>query len=150
MADVPLEAARAQRLSLRRAMDETERAIVSAATGRPSEWAAGVKERLTGLQAAFDRHVTVTEGKDGLLEDVVADAPRLAHRVEVIRKDHVAIGEEVNDALGAVNDPQSFTSDDVETVTKTVLALLVHLVQHRHVGADLVYEAYTVDIDAAD
>src|SRR5437773_1516084 len=104
MADVPLEAARAQRLSLRAAMDEVERSIVSAATGRPSEWATRVNDRLTRLQAAFDRHVEITEAQDGLLEEVIEEQPRLAHRVERLRKDHVDIRVAVEEALAAVKD----------------------------------------------
>ena len=38
----------------------------------------------------------------------------------------------------------------VDKVRASVTGLLGDLVRHRQTGADLVYEAYQVDIDAAD
>ena len=57
--DGSLQAARAQRLGLRAAMDEVERSIVAAATGRPAEWAEGVRRCLDRLLSVFDNHVDV-------------------------------------------------------------------------------------------
>ena len=145
-----LDAARAQRLSLRKSMDDVERSIVSAATGRPGEWATRVGDRLRDLQAAFDRHVEITEAPDGLLEEVVEATPRLVPRVERLKKDHVDIRVLIEEALAAVQEPASFTDEQVQVVTKSVLSLLVQIVHHRHLGADVVYQAYSVDIDAAD
>ena len=129
----------------------SERSIVSAATGRPSEWAQRVSDRLDALLIAFDRHVEITEAKDGLLEEVIDAQPRLAHRVERLRRDHVDIRVSIEDAMASVKEPSSFVDDaQVEDITKSVLAMLVQLVYHRHLGADIMYQAYTVDMDAAD
>src|SRR2546421_11889708 len=150
MADVPLGDVRAQRLSLRATMDDVERSIVSAATGRPGEWAARVSEQLTRLRAAFDRHVEITEAPDGLLEEVIEETPRLVPRVERLKKDHVDIRVGIEEAMAAVADTSSFTPEQVEPLQKTVVGVLAQIVHHRHLGADVVYQAYSVDIDAAD
>src|SRR5436305_13111082 len=150
MADVPLGDVRAQRLSLRASMDDVERSIVSAATGRPGEWAARVDACLTQLLAAFDRHVEITEAPDGLLEEVIEEKPRLAHRVERLKEDHVDIRAGIEDAMRSLKDTAGFTTEQVELTTKRVVSVLAQIVHHRHLGADVVYQAYSVDIDAAD
>src|SRR4051812_47709240 len=108
MADVPLDAVRAQRLSLRAAMDEVERSIVSAATGRPGEWATRLGACLDRLMTAFDRHVEITEAADGLLEEVIEEAPRLVPRVERLKKDHVDIRVSIEEVTASLKDVATF------------------------------------------
>jgi hypothetical protein len=143
-----LDAVRERRRGLRSALDELERAVAAPSSGRPKEWAAGVVQRAEALQDAFREHVEVTEGRDGLFDEIVGHAPRLAPRVDKLRADHrvVAAGlAEVLEELPAIDPDQ-----DVEDLKERVIAVMGSIVRHRHVGASLVYEAYFVDVEAAD
>jgi ABC-type transporter Mla subunit MlaD len=105
-----------------------------------------LRQQLDALSSAFDQHVTMTEGTDGLLEDIVVAAPRLAHRADATRKDHSRLRSQLDAVLA------SLPADDsrVAQLRDQVVELLTGLVRHRQAGADLVYEAYNVDIEAAD
>ena len=143
-----LEEAKQQRRGLRSAMAELEGALAGAAPVGAAAWGNAVRTTVERLRAAVDRHIAVTEGADGLFGEIVERAPRLAPRVDRLRADHVELAEECSSLAarldGAVDD------DGVTQVRDAGVALLTHLVRHRHLGADLVYEAYNVDIDASD
>ena len=143
-----LEEAKQQRRGLRSAMADLEGALAAAAPGGAAAWGNAVRTTLDHLRAAVDRHVAVTEGAGGLFAEIVERAPRLTPRVDRLRLDHVELAEECASLAerldGVVGD------DSVAQVRDGGVALLTHLVRHRHLGADLVYEAYNVDIDASD
>ncbi len=144
----PLEGAKQQRRGLRAAMVDLEAALAGTASADPAAWGRSVEHAAHGVRDAFARHVTVTEGPDGLFEEVTERAPRLAHRVKKLCDDHVHLAGECERLLqrvAAVAD-----GDGVVEVRDTGVALLAGLVRHRHLGSDLVYDAYNVDIDAAD
>src|SRR5688572_17243177 len=50
-------------------------------------WRLSVAAELQGLSQAFDRHVARADGPAGLYADTVAREPRLAHQVEVLRRE---------------------------------------------------------------
>ena len=148
--DADLDAVRAQRVGLRGAMDQVERSIVAAATGRVAEWSAAVRAAMENLSNAFEHHMKVTEASDGLLAEVMQEAPRLARRVDIIKADHATIGAALEGVQRTLRQGDAADDVGVRRLTDDVISLLSQLVQHRHLGADLVYEAYNVDIDAAD
>jgi chromosome segregation ATPase len=142
----PLEEARQQRAGLRAAIGRVERALSSAATGRVEAWSAELRTELDNLSTALEQHIEITEAPDGLLADIAAAVPRLAKRVERTRQDHLTLRESLERTR------KSLTGEDesVHDARDRVVELLTALVRHRHLGADLVYEAYNVDIEAAD
>jgi hypothetical protein len=118
-------------------MDEVERAL-----SRPDvEQAVPV---LDALNAAFDQHVEATERSGGFLDAVVGDAPRLAHACDTLRDEHVALAKQI----GALCD--TARTEGRHEVLGQAAEVLAALNQHRHRGAELVFEAYSVDIAAAD
>lgn len=131
-------------------MDDLERALAAAASGRTLAWSESVREALERVDHAFAHHVTVTEAPDGLLAEVVEEAPRLAHRVTSIKADHVTIEDAVRQLLKSVSTHPPVEPDEVVDITDGALDVLGRIVQHRHLGADLVYQAFNVDIDACD
>jgi hypothetical protein len=136
-----LEQARERRASLRLAMREVESALSAPAPGREDTWRGDIGARLGALGNALEAHVVATEADDGLLAEIMTAAPRLARRVERARTDHARLRAElIAIDLGA----------DVSAVRDQVGALLIDLVRHRQLGADLVYDAYNVDIEGAD
>ena len=142
------ETARARRLGVRAALEELESAVAAPASSRSAAWTEELGARLGKLGQAFDHHVAATEGDDGLLQEILADAPRLAHRIDELRADHVRIRAAIAEAVEAVPAPAG--DDHVAALRNTALDVMRRVTHHRHLGADLVYEAYSVDIEASD
>jgi hypothetical protein len=144
-----LERAREHRAGLRTAIGRVERALSGpAGGGRAGPWSKELREELIDLTAALDLHIVTTEADDGLLADIVLADPRLAHRVDLTKSDHVALRQVSSAAIGLVDSVVDDAS--VAAARDAVVGLLTALVRHRHLGADLVYEAYNVDIEAGD
>lgn len=140
-----LEGARERRASLRSAMGEVESALAAPAPGREEPWRRELALRLRSLDEAMERHVAGTEGDGGLLAEIMASAPRLAHRVEQAKDDHARLRAGIAAACATVE-----AEEAVAGVRDRVVTLLTEVVRHRQLGADLVYDALNVDIDAAD
>ena len=144
-----LDQARANRAGLRASIGRVERAMSGPATGRTDVWSKELATELHGLSNALEEHIEQTESPSGLLADIIEAAPRLAHRVELTRNDHSHLRDRLKSALEAVELANS-AQGTVADARDRVVELLTGLVRHRHLGADLVYEAYNVDIEAAD
>src|SRR5690606_36806415 len=94
------------------------------------------------VMAALRAHIDEVEGEDGLLAEIRFDAPRLTHMVEDLEREHqdlLAACDRLEEALYA-------DSPDIRRGRRRALRLLGQLSLHRQAGADLVYEAYNVDI----
>jgi non-ribosomal peptide synthetase component F len=72
-----LERARGPRVELRASMDALERAAAAPAPHRLEQWAMAVHDALADIAAAFERHIAVTEGPEGLLAEIEQTEPRL-------------------------------------------------------------------------
>ena len=106
-----------------------------------------LRTRAGRLADAWAQHITATEAPDGLFSEVLEDAPRLNHRIDLLRADHLAVGDGIADLMTRA---ETASDDDLDELRERALELLGRISRHRHLGADLVYEAYTVDIEAAD
>jgi len=144
-----LGAAREARHGIRRAMGEIETALATAASGRAPAWSSELADRIQVLRKAFGHHVELTESPKGFLSEIVDHAPRLAHAAEKLRVEHAAIAAAIDRGSVAVRSAGE-DPGGVEDAREAVLELLQQLVRHRQRGADLVYEAYNVDIEAGD
>ncbi len=146
-----LSEARQRRATLHEALVHLEMAISSPAAGRIPEWTGNVTKELTGVRDAFDQHVIVTEKPGGLYEEIITRAPRLDGTVTRLKGEHPEITaqiEKVQERLGAVEIggeewPLESARDDLQRFIGTVI-------RHRQRGADLVWEAYNVDIGGTD
>jgi hypothetical protein len=148
VATTTLHEAQRRRRGVQAALVGLEQAIAAPSTGREQAWVAGVTARLRDLRIAFGHHVEVTEGTDGLFEEVETQAPRLHRQVEHLRADHAQLNAAINQALELGAGPAA--AGHVSDLAESGLDLLSGLTRHRHLGATMVYEAYMVDIDAAD
>jgi hypothetical protein len=147
--DDSLAQARERRAGLRAAIEQVERSLARPAGERAAQWASALREQLELLSDALERHVVATEGDGGLLANIVDEAPRLAHRVDKMRREHVDLRSQVDELLSGLH-AEAITADAVDATRERVVTLLSGLARHRQQGADLVYEAYNVDIEAAD
>jgi hypothetical protein len=138
-----LEAAKGQRLSLRRAIAGLEEALAG-----PDGEAGGLPDRLAPaldrLDEVFAVHVQVTEAPGGLYQEILENAPRLANRVTRFRREHAEIAEGIRHGLErsrSAGDPEA-----LQALRDHAVRLFADLVRHRKRGLDMVYEAYHVDI----
>ena len=146
----PSDLASEQRERLRDALIALENALSSAGPRRAQAWAEAVVQCILRVEAEFHSHIDFTEQEDGLYDDILEVAPRLAHRVDVLRQEHNEITIALTDCLTRVElVPNSAHSDWVDARRDECNALLGRLVRHRQRGADLVYEAFS-EIGGAD
>ncbi len=137
----PLETVRKRRAALHEALVEFETSLAAPAAGREDDWRADVSVALGGLREAFTEHVAVTEGPDGLYADITHDHERLANPVRRLGAEHVSISNDLTEIEALLAG-----SEASEGVRALATALIGRLAHHRQRGADLVYEAYNVDI----
>lgn len=138
-----VDAAKARRADLHSILIDLEERIAAAAPGREETWTEDVRTELDRLAESFTEHVEATEGRDGLFELVRRRAPRLNHSCTRLTEDHATIVTELAAAVAALD-------QGVAQAREAVLSLLAHLARHRQQGADLIYEAYAVDLGGSD
>jgi hypothetical protein len=139
-----LEELRRRRGELRDSMSAVEQAL-AAPTGRgPKGWAERVQAALVELSGDLREHVAITEGPEGIYAELMAQAPRLSGQMDRLTQEHGQIRDSIETLLAEV------TAVDVKERSTRVrelgTQLLATLSRHRQRGADLVYEAYQVDI----
>jgi len=143
-----LEAAKGQRLSLRRAIAGLEEALAAPddpdGLGGHDGLGARLAPALEQLQEVFAVHVEVTEAPGGLYQEIMENAPRLANRVTRFRREHAEITEGIRRGLAEC--AGATTPEATTALRDRSVRLFADLVRHRKRGLDLVYEAYHVDI----
>jgi Hemerythrin HHE cation binding domain len=139
-----LDLVRLRRAELREAMNRVEKALAAPAPGRAAAWTDEAVAALRQLRADFGEHIAVTEGTDGLYRDVLASAPRLSNSIKRLTAEHARIWNDL-DAIGT-RITSVVSVEDVNDVRALTTSLLARLAQHRQRGADLVFEAYEVDV----
>ncbi len=111
------------------------------------DWRGAMRLALLRLGSAFDAHVVVAEGEDGIIGTVVDDVPRLTPAADRLRDEHRAIQGGINAAVAEVQAIGAPTGrEEADVVRESVLQLFVDLSRHRRHGSDLIWEAYDVDI----
>jgi hypothetical protein len=141
-----VERARGSRRGLRAALVDLEDAV--SAAGDVDIWSTRVGQTLHKVRRALDHHVEATEADDGLLADAVQHEPRLAHRADVLRREHAELYGAVDDQLGRL--PRLRSRAEMTAAQERLLQLLAAFSRHRHRGAELVYDAYATDISVGD
>ena len=141
-----LEAARARRGDLHRALLEFELALAGAGRGRAQAWADSVRAAVVRVREAFSAHVEVTEGANGLYEEILTQAPRLSGAVNRLQHEHTEIASAMAEVDNRLDHPMSDVDAWVQSIRGGAVTLMGLLVRHRQRGADLVYEAYDVEI----
>ncbi len=137
--------ARSRRFALGDAADLLEDVV--ARPGSDPRWTLRVADALQGLRAAFAAHVTEVERDDGLLPRLRADAPRLSNGIQHMYDEHESLTSGLEATAELVRGCEGECSADVvSAIREAAVDLLRSISLHRQRGADLVYEAYNVDI----
>jgi hypothetical protein len=142
-----LSRANLRRHDLAEAMTDLEE--VSSGPASVSDWLDRVEASLGEVRLALDAHIAEVEAPQGLLAEIVSVDPRLAPYAEDLRKDHVALLGAWVRAEATVRAARLETAS-IAMVRRRVVTLLGRLTLHRQAGADLVFEAHSVDIAAID
>lgn len=140
--------AEARRERLRELMDRLERVLAEPAGADLAVWRTNVALACDDLDGVLDEHILETE--EELFTELERTAPHVGPRIARLRDDHPRLRQRL-DALRAslIGDAPS-PDDAVATSRDRGLELLDDLLRHRHAGADLLYEAYWVDVATAD
>ena len=141
-----LEAAKRRRATLHDQLVHLEQAISSPAAGRAPEWTSQVVKEAVGLRDAWEQHVLVTEKPDGLYEEIMHRAPRVAGKIRRLQEEHPTIDAQIAATLERLESGEVESGWPVDECRDDLQRLLGGIVRHRQRGADLVWEAYNVDI----
>ena len=136
-----LEAAKGQRLSLRRALAELEQ-VLAATTDAVEGGLGDLTAAMLHLRTVWALHVDVTEAPGGLYEEIIENAPRLANWINRFKREHGSLAEAIERATADLHGATALTPELRDRLAR----LLADLTRHRKRGYDLVYEAYHVDI----
>lgn len=142
-----LAAAARRRRELREALVAFEDAISSPFRDIES-WRSDVTDRLEALQAAFADHIEETERPDGLYDEMSREASHVAARASRLRAEHPAITAALVEGQRRL-EAALLSEADVDRVRDDLQRLMGRIVRHRQGGADLVWEAYAIDIGGA-
>ena len=134
-----------RRADLHEAIMGLQRAAAEPAEGREQEWQAGVIAALEEVESEIVDHIEVTEREHGLYDEITDVAPRLSRTIEVLRNEHPEM-QAATSALRARLVSAPVRGDEaVAEARHAVDHVLAQLVSHRRRGADLLWEAYSLD-----
>lgn len=139
-----LQEVRRRRAELGESMAAVEQALAAPSPGRVAAWAERVHAALVELSGDLRVHMELTEAPDGLFEQVVTSSPRLAGQVHRLNQEHTHLMPSVESLVDAAE--VASDAAGVDALREGCADLLRLLARHRQRGADLIYEAYVVDI----
>lgn len=119
----------------------TVRRAAGTSVGDGASWRDNLGRAVDRLATATQHHIDETERSDGLLEEIAREAPRLWRSIEKLRSEHDDLTSGYAHLKGQLEESASPLS-----IRRRVHRLLARYEAHRHRGADLVYEAFGVDI----
>lgn len=138
-----------RRERLREVMTQLEQALAEPVARDATAWQDGVRAVADDLAEALDEHVEETERPGGLFDELCGVAPRLSERMDHLRDEHPHLLDGLATLRTALEtDPSS--ADPAAPARIAGVALLGELFRHRQAGADLLYEAYWVDVSTGD
>jgi hypothetical protein len=138
-----LAEAQRRRVDIHAALVDIEEATSSPAIGREEEWAHDVVERLTRLRE-------MTERAEGLYDEILQKAPRLSDKVDHLKEEHPVIRDGISEILARLRTNPVGTTWSLQEARDELRSILGRVVRHRELGADLVWEAYSLDIGGVE
>ncbi len=142
------ERSAAHRRGVRQACIDLENSLAQPAGQDLRKWSADSATRFRQLAEAFQRHVEQSEDQHGLLHEIAESTPRLIPAVEKVQYEHQLLLTEIARLGSVCAGPHGGTQ--IEKIREESLRLLQDIAAHRQRGADLIYEAYSVDIEGGE
>jgi len=138
-----IERVRAHRAELRDSVAAVDEALASP-IARGGAWRERVRAALAELSHDFRDHIDLTERAGGIYDTVRRSDPRLIAGVDRLTGEHAQYAEDIAGYLAILE--HGGTVADLPAFREEVTTLMGQLVRHRQTGADLVYEAFQVDL----
>jgi hypothetical protein len=135
-----------RRADLHQALVGLEQAISRPAVGREPDWSKDVLRRLQDLVHTLEEHIEVTERPNGLYAEIGAKSPRLATKMEQLQAEHPEIRGATHGLIEKIEATPIGDDWSLADARNDLQRLLGRLSRHRQLGADLVWEAYNLDI----
>jgi len=145
-----LEETARRRADLHHALVEVEKAISGPAAGRELEWAEEVVRHLEDLGRTIQEHIEVTERPEGLYDEITQRAPRLSTKIVRLREEHPSMRDGTIAAIAKLQTTGVGDAWPLNEARDDLQRLLGKIVRHRQLGADLVWEAYNLDIGGVE
>jgi hypothetical protein len=139
-----LDAVRVRRAGLRAACERLRAALPDRA-GSSGPNAAELTVAAADVDRLWQRHIDQTEAPDGVLAQILGDAPRLAPMITRLRADH----PEVTRRLRAAADSLAAGPGLLEAADH-LRAALAAIDKHVGGGGELIYLAYNVDLGGGE
>lgn len=144
----PHARATARRELLRDLVDRLERALAEPALADLAVWRTNVALVCDDLDGALRDHVEETEGD--LFPELRRTSPHVVARIARLTAEHPRLRSELDDLREALVTDAPDPEATADRIRERALVLLTDLLRHRQAGADLLYEAYWVDLASAD
>ena len=126
-------------------MVRLEHVLAAPSGSNLAEWRAELLLKCDEFSVVLEAHISGTEGPDGLFDEISEQSPRLISRIDRLRLEHQHLHDAAEGLRGALgSDP--FTDEAIDAARDPGLVLLTELARHRQHGADLLHEAYWVDV----
>jgi hypothetical protein len=145
-----VQQAREEHDELLEAMHRLEAALAAAAPGREQLWNQQVVEKLRTVVDLLNEHARSAEAAEGLLAMIRDAQPRLIHRVERLRREHVDMLEHARALLRHVEQHAPDELPNFRDIRQRTTWLLNALRHHRASATDLVFEAFSTDVGVGD
>jgi hypothetical protein len=139
-----------RRADLHAALVAVEGAISRAAVGREADWSKDVLRSMQDLDHAIAEHIEVTERAEGLYEEISSRAPRLATKIQRLKEEHPDLRAGSRELIERLESTPIGDAWPLAEARDDLQRLLGRLVRHRQLGADLVWEAYNLDIGGVE
>jgi hemerythrin-like domain-containing protein len=141
-----LDEVKRRRKTLHDSLVHLEEATSSPAAGRIPQWTAQVLKEMGEIREAFDQHILVTEKPDGLYEEILQRAPRLEHGIGQLKEEHPEISRAIDEMRQRLETTEIDGEWSIDKARDDLQRFIGRVIRHRQKGADLVWEAYNVDI----
>ncbi|MGX7679728.1 hypothetical protein ACSMXN_12635 [Jatrophihabitans sp. DSM 45814] len=143
-----LDAVRRRRITLRAATEHLKQSLAIAAAEPTSNSAADTRQSAQELQDCLRAHVEATEGLQGFHNDILVAAPRLAHGVETLVREHAQMAIMASDVVSSCDKGSAVENVDSTHVLGTQLVAAID--RHLQHGSDLIYEAFEAELGGED
>ncbi|MDJ0925521.1 MAG: hypothetical protein QNJ77_13255 [Acidimicrobiia bacterium] len=143
-ANDPLVGVARRRSDMEQALQDVEHAAAAPAGGE--SWLDDLNQAMTQLQTALQNHIVGVETPGALLDQIVERAPRLQRDAEQTKAHHVVLSKAATAILEEIAGARDVDDPPVEDIRSGIVYLLTEITRHRQSGADLIYNAYSIDI----
>lgn len=138
------EGVRHRREKLHGAMVDLEEALAGPKDDE-DRWLGALRTAVERVHTTLEEHIVEAEGPDGLIPQILHDSPWLAPRAQGLVRDHVELLAASRELAAACD-----VTPEPELLREHAIELVAQIARHRHRSADVLYDAYELDLSAGD